>query len=192
MKRLIIILVLVLSTTSCANNQMINNNNGKNNTDVVTNEVTNEVTDEEIEANEKDNTTEESIYSEIYIVALESFMSLDEALNHEMKYIAINNETLIKATEADVDSVVDYFKKYGVDVINESYNTLKEKDMVIDEFYIEGVLLEIETVEFLSEDKVVVEGSKYKSGLGAIGVKAILIKEDGHWILESADITWIS
>jgi hypothetical protein len=173
---------------------MINNNNEVNNTIEVTNEkvVDNDKDKSNEEIVDNDNTAEESIYSEIYIIALESFMSLDEALNHEMKYIAINNDTLIKATEADVDTVVDYFKKYAVDVINESYKTLKEKDMVIDEFYIEGVLLEIETVEFLSEDKVVVEGSKYKSGLGAIGVKAILIKEDGHWILESADITWIS
>jgi hypothetical protein len=184
MKKLLLILVLVLSTTSCANNQMLSNNNEVNHTI--------EVTNEKVVDNDKDKSNEASIYSEIYIVALESFMSLDEALNHEMKYIAINNDTLIKATEADVDIVVDYFKMFGVDVINESYKTLKEKDMVIDEFYIEGVLLEIETVEFLSEDKVVVEGSKYKSGLGAIGVKAILIKEDGHWILESADITWIS
>lgn len=131
-------------------------------------------------------------YDEIYIIALESFISLDEGLNSEMEYIAINSETLIDATQSEIESVTDYFKKYQVDVINESYKTLDEKGMVNEGNFIDGILLEIEIVDLVSKNKIVVEGSKYRSGLGAVGVKCVLVKEDGKWILESADITWIS
>ena len=66
-------------------------------------------------------------WSDIYITVFESLMEDDKALNTDMKYIAINVEALANATEEDIDIIFDYFEKYNVDVIDESYQTLEEK-----------------------------------------------------------------
>jgi hypothetical protein len=109
-----------------------------------------------------------------------------------MEYIAINSQTLSNASDEDIIKIKDYFIKYEVEIIDESFNTLSEKGMVKKGNYIEGLLLEITDVNIISDNKVIIEGSKFRSGLGAVGVKSTVIKSNGEWQLESADMTWIS
>lgn len=132
-----------------------------------------------------------SIYGDVYRIALEAMIPIDDALNSNMKYIAINTATLENATDEDVLKIMEYFKKYEVNVIDESFQSLKEKGMVKNGS-IDGILLKIERIEKISDDKVIVEGSKFRSGNGAIGVTSILVRSKGEWKLESAGITWIS
>lgn len=168
---LLVIVLIVTSTIGCSNSDR---NGDKEN--VVESEVNEEV----------------SIYSDIYTIALDSYMPIDEGLNSDMQYIAINTQTLENATDEDIKRILDFFKKYKVDVIDESFESLKEKGMVKDGNYIEGVLLVIESINQVSENRVIIEGSKFRSGIGAIGVKSTIIKENGKWILDSAEMTWIS
>jgi hypothetical protein len=135
---------------------------------------------------------DKSEYDKIYNIALDSFMRLDEGLNGEMKYIAINSKTLKNATNQDILEILDYFKKYDVKVFDESFDSLKEKGMVKQGNSLEGVLLEIISIEEISENKIKIEGSKFRSGLGAISVESIIVKSENEWKLESADITMIS
>ncbi|MCT4544463.1 MAG: hypothetical protein N4A63_13030 [Vallitalea sp.] len=137
-------------------------------------------------------TEEESIWDDVYSIALDSFITVDEGLNSDMEYIAINSQTLSNASDEDIIKIKDYFIKYEVEIIDESFNILSEKGMVKKGNYIEGLLLEITDVNIISDNKVIIEGSKFRSGLGAVGVKSTVIKSNGEWQLKSADMTWIS
>lgn len=142
-----------------------------------------------IGCNKSDDTTK---WSDIYITVFESLMEDDKALNADMKYIAINVAALTNATEEDIDIIFDYFGKYNVDVIDESYQTLEEKGMVLEYDYIEGVLLDVTEVRIKTDNKVIVEASKFRSGTGAIGSQFTVEKEDGVRKITGTYLDWIS
>lgn len=56
---------------------------------------------------------------------------------------------------------------------------------------LEGVLLRIEKVDVKSKD-VSLEGSKFKSGKGAIGMRLAVDYENGEWQLTERNIKWKS
>ena len=132
-------------------------------------------------------------YAEIYSLTLDSYMPIDSALNYEMKYIAIDTKTLKNATKEDVKYILEYFDKYGVDVIDESSESLAEKGLIRKEKgnSLEGILLSIDKVEAKSDKEIILEGSKFKSGLGAIGVRTIIIYDD-KWKIKESSMTYIS
>lgn len=148
--------------------------------------------DSEVKTPESDEPVEISDLATIYRLALEAVMPIDEGLNGDMTYIAINGETLVDATEEDITYILDYFTKYDLEVKNKSFKALKEDGLVKDGNYIEGILLGIDDVESKTDDKMVLHVSKFRSGLGAIGVKVTVIKNDESWEVESTEETWIS
>ncbi|ABN53770.1 MAG TPA: hypothetical protein DEF39_00680 [Hungateiclostridium thermocellum] len=119
-------------------------------------------------------------------------MPIDEGLNDDMKYIAIDTHTLENATNADKKTVLEYFKKYDVEIMDESFESLKEKGMVKDLNSLDGLLLRIEKVDKISDNEIIIECSKFRSGLGAVGVKCVLKKENNKWIIDSSQMSWIS
>jgi hypothetical protein len=131
-------------------------------------------------------------YYDIYTLALDSFMPIDDGLNGGMQYIAIDTKTLKDATETDKAAIMKYFEKYNVKVIDESFDSLKAKGMVKDMNYIEGLLLSVKSIELKTDGEAIVEGSKFRSGLGAIGVKSTIKLENGKWNLKSSNMMWIS
>ena len=135
---------------------------------------------------------EEIDYGKIYILALDSLISIDEGLNSDIKYIAIDIDTLEGAAQEDINYIMTYFEKYGVEVIAESFVTLREKGMVKEGNYIEGLLLRVDKIDKITKKKAVMEVSKFRSGLGAIGVRCKLIYSKGTWELKNADMMWIS
>jgi hypothetical protein len=130
---------------------------------------------------------------DVYSGALDSFMPLDEGLNGDMKFIAIACSTL-KYLQADQrDSVLKNFEKYKVKIIDASLEELKNMGLFNEkQLSLEGILLSVKEITILSDEKIVIEGSKYRSGDGAIGVKCTLNYKDGKWKVDKADITWIS
>ncbi|GAA0182571.1 hypothetical protein SH2C18_49260 [Clostridium sediminicola] len=150
---------------------------------------TNEIPDDNGGTDTSNNKTK---LSDIYTIAMDSFIPLDDGLNGDMKYIAINTQTLTDASEADKKYILKYFEKYNVEVIDETFDTLKEKGMVKDGNYIEGILLSIDDINFISDNEVEIEGTKFRSGKGAIGVKSVIKNKNGEWELQKADMTWIS
>jgi len=130
--------------------------------------------------------------AEIYSLALDSFMPLDKGLNHDMKFIAIDTSTLKEATGDDKKQVLDYFKKYGVEVLDASLEELKERGLFEEKkMALDGILLRIKSID-VKLDMVTIEGSKYRSGTGAIDVISTLIYKAGKWQLKEAEMTWIS
>jgi hypothetical protein len=131
---------------------------------------------------------------EIYSVALDSIMEQDEALSSDMKYIAIETSNFEEVDESDKEEILSYFKKkYKVDVMDATFEQLKEKGLYNpDTMSLDGVLLRIEKVDFKFNNNIFFEGSKYRSGLGAVGVEVTVHYKDNKWKSKEAKITWIS
>lgn len=131
---------------------------------------------------------------EIYSVALDSIMEQDEALNSDMEYIAIDMSNFEEVDENDKKEIINYFKeKYKVDVMDATLEQLKEKGLYnSDTMALNGILLRIEKVEFKFNNNVFFEGSKYRSGLGAVGVEVTVHYKDNQWKSKEAKMTWIS
>ena len=132
---------------------------------------------------------------EIYSVALDSIMEKDEALSSDMKFIAIDMSNFDDGlSEKDKKDIIIFFKdKYKVDVMDATFEELKEKGFYDpDKMSLTGVLLRIEKVDFKWNHNVFFEGSKYRSGLGAIGIEGTVHYKDGTWQLKESKETWIS
>lgn len=131
---------------------------------------------------------------EIYSVALDSIMEQDEALSSDMEYIAIDMSNFKEVDENDKDEILNYFKeKYKVDVMDATFEQLKEKGLYNqDTMALDGVLLRIEKVDFKFNNNIFFEGSKYRSGLGAVGVEVTVHYKDNKWKSKEIKMTWIS
>ena len=131
---------------------------------------------------------------EIYTIALDSIMKQDRALSREMEYIAIDMSTFDGVDEGGKEEILSYFKeKYKVDVMDATFEQLKEKGLYNqDTMSLDGVLLRIEKVEFKVNDDIFFEGSKYRSGLGAVGVQVTIHNKDNKWETKEVKQTWES
>jgi hypothetical protein len=132
---------------------------------------------------------------EIYSVALGSIMEKDAALSSDMKFLAIDMSNFDAGlSEKDKEEIIIFFKdKYKVDVMDATFDELKEKGFYdSDKMALDGVLLRIEKIDFKFNNNVFFEGSKYRSGLGAIGVEGTVRYKDGTWQIKELKETWKS
>lgn len=119
-------------------------------------------------------------------------MPIDEGLNSDMKFIAIDTSHFKDMDEADKTQILQYFAKYNVETMEATYEELKEKGLYDPETTVlHGVLLRVEKTR-ISKNRVVIEGSKYRAGNGAVGVKVTVAYKDGKWQATKADMIWIS
>lgn len=139
-----------------------------------------------------DSTSAKDHLTQVYCLALDSFMTLDKGLNCNMKYIAIDTETLKDLDASNKEAIIEYLGKYNVDVIAASLDDLKTMGMFNDKnLSIEGVLLKFENIT-INESSVILNGSKFRSGKGAIGVKCEITIKNNEVKVKSSKITWIS
>ncbi|CAM5222299.1 hypothetical protein UACE39S_03400 [Ureibacillus acetophenoni] len=90
--------------------------------------------------------------------------------------------------------ILSYFKeKYKVEVMDATLEQLKDKGLYNpDTLVLDGVLLRIEKVEYKVNNNIFFEGSKYRSGDGAVGVEVIVHYKDNNWKVKEVKMTWIS
>lgn len=102
---------------------------------------------------------------EIYRVALGSIMEKDEALSNNIEYIAIDMSNFEELNEQDKKEILAYFEeKFSIEVMDATYEELQEKGLYnTDTKVLDGVLLRIEKVDFVSNE-FVFDGSKYRAG----------------------------
>jgi hypothetical protein len=129
---------------------------------------------------------------ELYSLALDAYMPIDDGLNGDMKYIAIDMSNFKDLDETDKEQILMRFDKYNVEVMEATYEQLEDKGLLDPEtLVLNGVLLRVEKTE-ISNKQIVVEGSKYRAGDGAIGTKVIVENKNGKWQVTKADGTWKS
>lgn len=131
---------------------------------------------------------------EIYIVALDTIMELDEALSHDIEYIAIDSERFKDVDDNEKEEILNYFrKKYDVEIIYANLEQLQDLGRYNpDTLVLDGVLLKIENVNIKLNNSVLFEGFKYRAGDGAIGVEAEIEYKDNKWQTTDITIPWIS
>jgi hypothetical protein len=131
---------------------------------------------------------------EIYSIALDNIMNYDEALSSDMKFIAIDMSNFDNLGEKDKKEILNFFKeRYKVDVMDATFEELKEKGYYNpDTSTLDGVLLTLEKIDFKFNNNVFLEGSKFRSGLGAIGVESTVHYKDGKWRIKESKETWVS
>ncbi|GAA0134810.1 hypothetical protein YSY43_16500 [Paenibacillus sp. YSY-4.3] len=132
---------------------------------------------------------------QLYGLAFEAMMPIDEALNEDMKYIAIDFSVLSHLAEEDKQYIREYISsRFAAPVKDATFEQLKESegdDFTDNGMVLSGVLLQIDKVE-ISENGAVIEGMKYRSGNGAVGVVIQLELKDGAWKVIEAASNWIS
>lgn len=126
-----------------------------------------------------------------FCLALDTVMPLDDALNGNMDYIAVDMID-VPMNEWAKNQVLRYFEKYKVKTLEASLEQLREKGMYNRENRsLDGPLLRINKIT-LSDGKVILDCSKYRGAEGAIGVKVTLEWINSQWIVTNSVITWIS
>ncbi|MGE7625044.1 peptide ABC transporter substrate-binding protein [Viridibacillus sp. NPDC096237] len=132
--------------------------------------------------------------SELYSIALNAIMEKDESLNEDMEFIAIDMSNFDEVNEKQKKSILDFFEeKYKVPVMDATFDELKEKGYYNqDTMVLDGVLLTVQTVYFNVKNNVFFNGSKYRSGKGAIGVESTVHYKDGNWRIKESKETWVS
>lgn len=129
---------------------------------------------------------------EIYGMALAAFMPIDRGLNAGMAYIAIDMRNLPEIDDTDKERILHSFNDYDVDVLEATYAQLVDLGLYDPQKKaLTGVLLTVESTEIL-DHKIKVEGSKYRSGKGAIGLKVTIERINGKWQVTEVEETWIS
>lgn len=74
-----------------------------------------------------------------------------------------------------------------------TFAQLEEKGLYDpDTMSLDGVLLSIESIDFKFNNNIFFEGSKYRSGLGAVGVEGTVHYQDDKWKAKEAKMTWVS
>jgi hypothetical protein len=131
---------------------------------------------------------------EIYIIALDSMMEIDTALNSEIEFVAIDMSNFKDLNNQDKEEILSYFReKYKVNAMDATMEELQEKGLYNQEtMSLKGVLLSIGKVNFKLNDNVFFEGSKYHSSLGAVGVEITVYYKAGKWQIKKLKQTWVS
>lgn len=133
-----------------------------------------------------------SEYARVYCVAFDELMNVDEGLNDEAEYIAINFSTLQNISDEDERYISDYMLKHNDEILDESFSSLEEKGMVKEFNYIEGLLIEVIDVSRQSDTSYEVEVSKFRSGIGAVGMRYTIEYIDEEWTIIQSTFMWIS
>ena len=131
---------------------------------------------------------------EIYTVVLDAIMEQDEGLSKNMDFIAIDMSNFENVDEGSKEEILSYFKeKYKVDVMEATFEQLIEKGLFNEEtLSLDGVHLRIKKVEFKFNNHIFFEGSKYRSGDGAVGVEGTVYYKDNKWKIKGVNKTWVS
>lgn len=126
-----------------------------------------------------------------YMLAIDSIYNEDKGLNDNSKYIAIDTSHMRYLNKADKAKLLKQMERYGI-IIEATYKELEQRGLIKDLCFEEGILIEIDDLSS-QENQLILDISKWKSGLGAIGYNAMVLeKENNIWEITKKGITWIS
>lgn len=131
---------------------------------------------------------------EIYTVALDSIMQEDQALNDNMAFIAIDMSNFNDLDENSKEDILNYFEEaYKVEVLDATSEQLEEMSLNNqDTNSSDGLLLKINNIQHKFNNTVLLEGSKHRSGLGAIGLEVKVQYEDKKWETKEISLQWFN
>lgn len=130
----------------------------------------------------------------MYMEALEEIYESDTALNDEISMMAFDFTMADSMTDSEKNAVAYLMaSKYGMEGICATYDSLCEDGYIDQEnmYFTNGILFELNVKEE-SDQKLTFSVSKWRSGLGAIGMEDCKASYDGEsWNFENGAM-WIS
>lgn len=127
-----------------------------------------------------------------YFVLFQELFSADPGLNSEIQYISVDLSNVKLADTSDyIELMKAWCEKNGYLLLEQTFDQLVEGGWIIDLGFKDGILISYEDVS-LSEDKLVTDAKKWRSGDGAIGAEYTLTIKNGKWSISKTDKQWIS
>lgn len=134
----------------------------------------------------------------LYKELLEDLIKQDSGLNSNAKFIAIDFENFFAyrkgRNEEDYNralsinekqALLDLCKKYNDNVMEANFEQLKQQGHFNEETKsLDGILISVEKIEKITQDKANITMEKYRSGLGAIWPKYEAKLVDDKWQVE--------
>ncbi|MDR2906066.1 MAG: hypothetical protein LBU73_08945 [Helicobacteraceae bacterium] len=136
---------------------------------------------------------ESTKWVEIYKITLKSYLELDAALNENIDFIAIDLSFLDYISDEDKKAIFMWFESRYAPVIDTNMDGLKAKGLFDEKAMIipNGVLLSITKVS-ASNKEIIIEGMKYRGGLGANGFETKWRLKNDSWEFIETIMIWIS
>jgi hypothetical protein len=129
------------------------------------------------------------LYAEIFNILWE----IDKGLNNDLKYINIDTSTFEDFSEEDKAQLFDYLtKKYNLTIMDKSFQELESEGYIKNLTFIDGINFKVNKYIKNTENEISFEGTKWASGIGAIGFIAKAEKIDETWKIKKCNMTWIS
>lgn len=131
---------------------------------------------------------------EIYLVAFDVLMAEDTALNSDMEFIAIDFSANDELTSQQKEKILmDLESAYNVETLEATREELEDAGRFDPNTKVlDGVVLQLEEVDFKRNGDVYFKGSKYSAGDGAIGMEGIVFYDEGIWKTKDVQMIWIS
>lgn len=129
------------------------------------------------------------LYAEIFDIVWE----MDKGLNSNVKYINIDTNTFKDFNKEDKEQLFDYIsKKYNATIMDNTFQELESEGFIKDSAFIDGVSFKIDEYIKNTENEISFEGTKWASGIGAIGFTTKAEKNNSIWKIKMCNMTWIS
>ena len=130
--------------------------------------------------------------AEAYFAVLEALYEEDTGLNDYATYLALDLSRTRLADTAPLEALFQGFcGEHGCTLLLDTYEGLEGKGYIKDLSFENGFLVVFADVS-LTEDELVTEATKWRSGLGAIGGKYTVKKGVTGWRVTDVTDQWIS
>lgn len=139
----------------------------------------------------------------MYETMIENLIKEDDTLNQDAKFIAIDFENFLtyrkdqvqggycrSLSENEKKEIINYCKSYNPNVIESTMEELKDQGHFNEEtMSLDGILISVDKVDSIIENKAIVRMNKYRSALGAIMPKYELnLQNDFDWDIKVVDM----
>jgi|GEM_PF-2148285 len=137
---------------------------------------------------ENDNATQ----ADAYFLIFQNLYESDSALNSDIKYIAVDlSEMQFETPDAFTRLMDDFCTTSGFTLLLDNVDGLAEKGYIKESYFEEGILISFRDTE-LTDNKLITEAMKWRSGLGAIGATFTVEKMNDTWEITETENDWIS
>lgn len=130
--------------------------------------------------------------ADAYWIMIDQIYQQDEGLNENIRYLAINTETMVNLAEGDKQRLISELEKYGHEVLDLTFDQLKAEGFITTDGFKDGIFIQIQD-EPMQDGLIKMDVSKWVSPKGAIGYNGCLIEYiDGMWQIKEMGDQWIS
>jgi len=129
-----------------------------------------------------------------YMEAIKMLIGEDQALNHGTSFYAVEIDTFKGISKEDVIKIQGLIESMGKDFRDASMEELKNNGEFDEETMAlkRSILIRVDEIRRYTDSSFVFTASKFRAGLGAIGMSFEFIKNENGWEFLKTAGFWIS